>query len=283
MSGSGIHPSAVIEDGAVIGAGVILGPYAVIGARVTIEAGAAVHAHAVISGTTTIGEETVIHAHAVVGGPPQDLKYLGSDTRLIVGRRNMIREGVTINVGTEQGGGETRVGDDNVIMANAHIAHDCIVGNRCIIANNVMLAGHVVIQDGVNLAGGAGVHHFATVGICAYVGGLSRIARDVPPFTIVEGHPSRVRGINVIGLRRHGMAEEKIQAVKAAYKLLFKTDDPMSEVVKRVHKEFADVPEVLRLVEFLERSTEGRLGRQEEDADRDLTRGTGEGSTSAGG
>ena len=276
MSGTLIHPTAVIEEGAVIGEGVQLGPYAVIGSHVTIRERAVVHAHAVIAGHTTIGAETVIHAHAVVGGPPQDLKYLGSATRLIVGCRNMIREGVTINIGTEQGGGETRVGDDNVIMANAHIAHDCIVGSKCIIANNVMLAGHVVIQDGVNLAGGAGVHHFATVGTCAYVGGLSRIARDVPPYTIVEGHPSRVRGINVIGLRRHGMPEETIQAVKAAYKQLFKSDDPMSEVVKRVQKEFEDVPEVQRLVEFLERSTEGRLGRQGEDADRDLRGGTGD-------
>ena len=273
MSRPLIHPTAVIEEGAVIGEGVLLGPYSVIGPHVTLLAGAALNAHVVVAGTTTIGEGTVIHAHAVIGGPPQDLKYLGSDTRLIIGKRNMIREGVTINVGTEQGGGETRVGDDNVIMANAHIAHDCMVGNKCIIANNVMLAGHVVIQDGVNLAGGAGVHHFATVGICAYVGGLSRIARDVPPFTIVEGHPSRVRGINVIGLRRHGMQEETIQAVKAAYKLLFKTDDPMSEVVKRVRKEFADVPQVLRLADFLERSTEGRLGRQEEEIGRDLSGG----------
>ena len=273
MSGKGVHRTAVIEDGAVVDPTAEIGPYAVIGAKVTLGPGVHVMAHAVVDGHTTVGEETVLHAHSVVGGPPQDRKYLGSDTRLVIGCRNMIREGVTINIGTETGGGETSIGDDNVIMANAHVAHDCVVGNRCIIANNVMLAGHVVLQDGVNLAGGAGVHHFATVGSYAYVGGLSRIARDVPPFTIVEGHPSRVRGINVIGLRRAGMAEETIAAIKSAYKALFKSDEPMSDAVKRVRKEFAEVPEVLRLAEFLERSTEGRLGRQEEDAGRDLSGG----------
>jgi len=272
VSAPGVHGTAVIMDGAVVDPTAEIGPYAVIGPHVRIGPLVRVYAHGVIDGTTSIGEGTVLHAHSVIGGPPQDLKYLGSDTKLRIGCRNMIREGVTINTGTEQGGGETVVGDDNIIMANAHIAHDCIVGNRCIIANNVMLAGHVVIQDGVNLAGGAGVHHFATVGACAYVGGLSRIARDVPPYMIVEGHPSRVRGVNVIGLRRTGMSDETIGAVKSAYKMLFKSDEPQSDAIKRVQAEFGDVPEVLCLTEFLERSTEGRLGRQEEDADRDLNR-----------
>lgn len=273
MSAPSVHSTAVIMNGAVVHPTADIGPYAVIGPHVEIGPNVKVYAHGVIDGATAIGEGTVLHAHSVVGGPPQDLKYLGSDTRLRIGCRNMIREGVTINTGTEKGGGETVVGDDNIIMANAHIAHDCVVGSRCIIANNVMLAGHVVIQDGVNLAGGAGVHHFATVGSCAYVGGLSRIARDVPPYMIVEGHPSRVRGVNVIGLRRTGMPEETISAVKSAYKLLFKTDEPQSDAVKRVQSEFADVPEVLVLADFMARSTHGRLGRQEEDADRDLSRG----------
>lgn len=277
MSTSSVHSTAVIMDGAVVHPTADIGPYAVIGPRVVVGPNVKVYAHGVIDGATSIGEGTVLHAHSVVGGPPQDLKYLGSDTRLRIGCRNMVREGVTINTGTEKGGGETVVGDDNIIMANAHIAHDCIVGNRCIIANNVMLAGHVVIQDGVNLAGGAGVHHFATVGSCAYVGGLSRIARDVPPYMIVEGHPSRVRGVNVIGLRRTGMTEETIAAVKAAYKLLFKSDEPQSDAIKRVQTDFAEVPAVLVLAEFLARSTNGRLGRQEEDADRDLSRGEGRG------
>jgi len=277
VSAQNVHYTAVIEEGAVVDPTVRIGPYAVIGAHVRLGPNVNIYAHAVIDGATSVGEGTVLHAHCVVGGPPQDLKYLGSDTQLRIGCRNMIREGVTINTGTEKGGGETVVGDDNIIMANAHIAHDCIVGNRCIIANNVMLAGHVVLQDGVNLAGGAGVHHFATVGSCAYVGGLSRIARDVPPYMIVEGHPSRVRGVNVIGLRRTGMSEETIAAVKSAYKLLFKSDEPQSDAIKRVQSEFADVPAVLLLAEFLARSTEGRLGRQEEDSDRHLGRGEGNG------
>jgi len=273
VSGSLIHPTAVIEFGAELGEGVRLGPYVVIGPAVRLADNVVVHAHAVVGGNTHVGSATVIHAHAVIGGPPQDLKYLGSDTTLRIGERNLIREGVTINTGTEQGGGETIVGDDNIIMANAHVAHDCIIGNRCIIANNVMLAGHVRVEDGVNLAGGAGVHHFATVGMYAYIGGLSRITRDAPPFTVVEGHPMRVRGVNVVGLKRAGLDEESIQAIKSAFKMLFKSDEPISENLDRVREEFADVREVVYLVDFIERSNVGRQGRQCEEQGRDLAGG----------
>lgn len=273
MSNQGIHPSAVVEQGAVMGAGVHLGPYVVIGPEVKLADNTVVHAHAVVGGNTHVGSATIIHAHAVIGGPPQDLKYLGTDTILRIGERNLIREGVTINTGTEQGGGKTIIGDDNIIMANAHVAHDCIIGNRCIIANNVMLAGHVVVEDDVNLAGGAGVHHFATIGTCAYIGGLSRISRDVPPYTIVEGHPSRVRGINAIGLKRTGLDDETISIVKSMYKRLFKSEVNMSEAIESVRVEFAGVPEVMYMVDFIERSNEGRQGRQGEEQGRDLAGG----------
>jgi UDP-N-acetylglucosamine acyltransferase len=273
VTGSLIHPTAVIELGAELGEGVRLGPYVVIGPAVKLADHVVVHAHAVVGGSTKIGAATVIHAHAVIGGPPQDLKYLGSDTTLRIGQRNLIREGVTINTGTEQGGGETIVGDDNIIMANAHVAHDCVIGNRCVIANNVMLAGHVRVEDGVNLAGGAGVHHFATVGMYAYIGGLSRITRDVPPFTVVEGHPMRVRGVNVVGLKRAGLDDLSIQAIKTAFKMLFKSDLPFVEVVARVREEFRDVPEVMYLADFVERSNRGRQGRQCEEKGRDLAGG----------
>jgi len=268
-----IHPTAVVELGAELGEGVRLGPYVVIGPAVKLADHVVVHSHAVVGGNTQVGAATVIHAHAVIGGPPQDLKYLGSDTTLRIGERNLIREGVTINTGTEKGGGQTIVGDDNIIMANAHVAHDCVIGNRCIIANNVMLAGHVRVEDGVNLAGGAGVHHFATVGTYAYVGGLSRITRDAPPFTVVEGHPMRVRGVNVVGLKRAGLDEPSIQAIKSAFKRLFKSDAPVVDSLARVRAEFPDVTEVLYLADFVERSNLGRQGRQCEKQGRDLAGG----------
>ncbi|MEM8885506.1 MAG: acyl-ACP--UDP-N-acetylglucosamine O-acyltransferase [Planctomycetota bacterium] len=273
MSTQDVHPTAVVEAGARVGEGCRIGPYVVIGPAVELGDNVVVHAHAVIGGNTSIGDATVIHAHAVIGGPPQDLKYLGSDTTLRVGQRNLIREGVTINTGTEQGGGETIVGDDNIIMANAHVAHDCIIGNGCIVANNVMLAGHVVVEDGVNLAGGAGVHHFATVGKYAYIGGLTRLTRDAPPYTIVEGHPMRVRGVNVVGLKRAGLDDVTIKAIKDCFKMLFKSDDPLTESVDKARAEFAGIDEVIYMINFVEASNAGRQGRQEEDPGRDLMGG----------
>jgi UDP-N-acetylglucosamine acyltransferase len=268
LSGSAIHPTAIIEHGAELARDVVVGPYAVIGPRVRLRQGCRVDAHAVVAGDTEIGAGTEIHAHAVVGGEPQDLKYRGSETRLVVGERNRIREGVTINLGTEVGGGETRIGDDNILMANSHVAHDCVLGSRIIVANNVMLAGHVRVHDGAILNGGAGVHHFTTIGSYAYVGGLSRITRDVPPFTIVEGHPSRVRGLNVIGLKRAHFPEETIAAIKEAYKRIFRSDRPVRDAVASLRVDFADVEPVQMLVRFLEASESGRQGRQGEEAGR---------------
>lgn len=268
MKGPAIHPTAIVEAGAEIAPGVSVGPYAVIGPRVRLGAGCRVDAHAVLRGDTEIGAGTEIHAHAVVGGEPQDLKYQGGNTRLVVGERNRIREGVTINLGTEVGGGETRIGDDNVLMANAHVAHDCVLGSRIILANNVMLAGHVRVQDGAILNGGAGVHHFTTVGAFSYVGGLSRITRDVTPFTIVEGHPSRVRGVNVIGLKRARFDEETIRAIKEAYKRIYRSDRPARDAIASLRVDFADVEPVQSMVRFLEASESGRQGRQGEEPGR---------------
>jgi UDP-N-acetylglucosamine acyltransferase len=259
-----VHATAVVEDGAELGAGVKVGPYAVIGPRVRLGPGVEVMAHAVVEGNTHIGAATLVFPHAVVGGQPQDLKYRGGDTLLRIGERNMIREGVTINTGTEVGGGATRIGDDNVLMANAHVAHDCVVGNRVILANNVMLAGHVRVEDGAIINGGAGVHHFTTIGAYSYVGGLSRITRDVPPYTIVEGHPSRVRGLNVIGLKRARFPETTVRALKEAYKLLWRSDLRARDALARLKVDFAAVKEVQELVRFLEASGSGRLGRQGE-------------------
>jgi UDP-N-acetylglucosamine acyltransferase len=263
-----VHPTAVVEDGAELAAGVTIGPYAVVGPRVRLGPGVEVMAHAVVLGNTHLGAGTLVFPHAVVGGRPQDLKYRGGDTQLRIGERNVIREGVTINTGTELGGGVTRIGDVNVFMANAHVAHDCSIGHRVILANNVMLAGHVRVQDGAIVNGGAGIHHFTTIGAYAYVGGLSRITRDVPPFTIVEGHPSRVRGLNVIGMKRARFSAEAIRALKAAYKLLWRSDLPVKDALARLKVDFAAVAEVQELVRFLEASRAGRLGRQGEEPGR---------------
>jgi UDP-N-acetylglucosamine acyltransferase len=264
MTPPAVHSTAVVEDGAELGPGVKIGPYAVIGPRVRLGPGVEVMAHAVVEGFTQIGASTLVFPHAVIGGRPQDMKYKGGDTRLVIGDRNILREGVTINTGTEIGGGITRLGDANVLMANAHVAHDCILGNRVILANNVMLAGHVRVHDGAILNGGAGVHHFTTIGTYAYVGGLSRITRDVPPFTIVEGHPARERGLNTIGLRRARFAEATIRALKDAYQILYRKDLSRRDALARLKVDFAAVAEVQELVRFLEASGGGRLGRQGE-------------------
>ena len=266
-----VHPTAVVEDGAELAGGVRVGPYAVIGPGVRIGEACEIKAHAVIEGNTEIGAGTIVFPHSAVGGVPQDMKYHGEESRLVVGERNMIREGVTINIGTELGGSLTRVGDDNVFMANSHIAHDCQVGSKIILANNVMLAGHVRVHDGAILNGGVGVHHFTTIGSYAYVGGLSRITRDVPPFTIVEGHPSRVRGLNVIGLKRARFGEETIRALKEAYKLIYRSDKPMRDALAKLKEDYPAEPPVQELVRFLEASEGGRQGRQGEQPERRLS------------
>jgi len=270
LTAPSIHPTAIVPPGAELGKDVTVGPYSILGPNVRIGDGTRIRAHVIVEGHTVIGRGNDLFSGAVLGGVPQDLKYRGEPTRLRIGDENVFRENVTVNVGTVQGGGETVIGSRNFLMANAHVAHDCRVGDRVILANNVMLAGHVRIEDAAILNGGAGLHHFTTVGRLAYVGGLSRITRDVPPFSIVEGHPSRVRGVNVIGLKRAGFPESSIQAIREAWKRLFRGEGPMRESVRDVERAFASVPEVLELAEFLRRSEEGRLGRQQEDPERGL-------------
>ncbi len=274
MSRSAVHPTAILEEGAELAAGVTVGPYAVIGPHVRIGPGCAIHAHAVLLGRTVLGEGNSIHSHAVVGGEPQDLKYRGEETLLRIGDRNQIREGVTINRGTLQGGGETVLGNDNLLMANCHVAHDCRIGNKVILANAVMLAGHVHIHDQANIGGGAGIHHFATVGRFAYVGGLARVTSDIPPFTVVEGHPGRPRAINVVGLRRAGYSDDRIAQVKEAFKQLFRADAPMQDSWAQLEAQYRGSEEVLELVRFLRACGGGRHGRQQEKPGRRHTPGT---------
>jgi UDP-N-acetylglucosamine acyltransferase len=270
LSASNIHPTAIIEKGAEIGDGARIGPYAVIGPHVRMGDGCVVQAHAVIMGNTTLGPDNRIHSHAVVGGEPQDRKYRGADTRLVVGGGNWIREGATIHTGTEVAGGLTKIGDDCILMANAHVAHDCDLGSRVILANNVMLAGHTRIEDGAILNGGAGVHHFTTVGTLAYIGGLSRITQDIPPFVIADGRPARPRSVNVIGLKRAGFDDETIRCIKSAFKLLYRSDRQARDALDELREMYPEVAPVQRMVAFVEATEEGRQGRQFEDRDRDV-------------
>jgi len=217
-----IHSTAIVDRQAELHDSVSVGPYAVIGARVHVGKGCSIGAHCVIDGHTHIGEDNRIHPFASIGGPPQDMKYGGEATRLEIGNGNTIREYVTINTGTVQDSGVTRLGDDNWIMAYVHIAHDCQLGSHLILANAVQLAGHVHLADWVFLGGLSGVHQFVRVGAHAMAGFQTRLAQDLPPFVTAAGNPAQAQGINQEGLRRRGYAPERINRVKQMHKLLYR-------------------------------------------------------------
>lgn len=217
-----IHPTAIVDPAAELAADVVVGPFAVIGAGVVIGGGTEVGAHAVVEGPTTIGRDNRIHAHAVLGGAPQDMKYRGEPTSLVVGDRNTIREFCTFNRGTAQDAGVTRVGDDNWIMAYVHLAHDVQLGSRCILANNATLAGHVHVGDWAIVGGLTGVHQFCHIGAHAMTGFQSHVSQDVPPFMTVSGNPLAVHGFNAEGLRRRGFSRERLALVKQMHRLLYR-------------------------------------------------------------
>ena len=217
-----IHATAVIDPAAELAADVHVGPYAVIGAGVQVGAGSRIGAHVTIEGPTVIGCDNVIHAHAALGGAPQDMKYRGEPTQLVIGERNTIREFCTFNRGTLQDGGVTRIGDDNWVMAYVHIAHDVQVANRTILANNATLAGHVQVGDWVIVGGLTGVHQFCKIGAHAMTGFQSHVSQDVPPFMMVSGNPLGVHGFNIEGLRRRGFSRERIGLVKQMHRLLYR-------------------------------------------------------------
>ncbi|RMH30374.1 MAG: acyl-ACP--UDP-N-acetylglucosamine O-acyltransferase [Planctomycetota bacterium] len=261
----GAHPSAVIDPGAVVHPSAAIGPYAVVGPGVVIGPRTVLHNHACVIGPTTIGEDNVIYPFAVVGAEPQDLKYHGETTELVIGDRNRIREHVTIHRGTEAGGSKTVIGSDCLIMVGAHIAHDCVVEDQAVIANGVMLGGHCLIEFGATIAGGAGIHHFTTVGQLAFVGGLARITKDVPPYLVVEGSPAEPRKVNTTALIRRGWADAEIDALRAAYKALYRGDEPMAVAIARLRADTANATAaVTRLCDCLERTQLGVHGRYRE-------------------
>jgi UDP-N-acetylglucosamine acyltransferase len=252
-----VHPTAIIGPGAKLHATVEVGPYAVIGPQVEIGAGTTVGPHAVIDGRTRLGERNKVFQFASVGAPPQDLKYAGEDSALEIGNENLIREFTTLHKGTTGGGGITRIGNRNLFMAYAHVAHDCQVGNGCVLANAATLGGHVEIGDHVILGGLAAVHQFTRIGQHAFVAGGAMVVMDVPPFCTAQGDRAELAGINSIGLARHGFTEEQIGRVKEAYRILFRSKLPLDEAVERLRTELGDEPEIKALLSFVTTSQRG--------------------------
>lgn len=256
-----IHPTAVIDPAAELGATVGVGPYAVIGAGVSVGEGTTIAAHCVIEGPTSIGRDNRIFSHAALGAAPQDMKYRGEPTSLVIGDRNTIREFCTFNRGTTQDAGVTRVGDDNWVMAYVHVAHDVQVGQRTILANNATLAGHVHVGDWVIVGGLTGVHQFCKIGAHAMIGFQSHVSQDVPPYMMVAGNPLSVSGFNAEGLRRRGFSRERIALVKQMHRLLYR-DGLTLENARAAIAALAGTVEggeadIAMLLDFLAASTRG--------------------------
>ncbi|KGM52371.1 UDP-N-acetylglucosamine acyltransferase [Lysobacter concretionis Ko07 = DSM 16239] len=253
MNTLAVHPSAVVEAGARLGDGVRVGAFSIIGADVEIGDNTEIGPHCSVHGPTRIGRDNRFIGHAAIGGEPQDKKFGGERVELVIGDRNTVREFVTINRGTQGGGGSTRIGDDNLLLAYTHIAHDCVVGNHCVFSNNATLAGHVSVGDHVILSGFAGVHQFCRIGAHAFVGMGAFVNGDVPPFVMVaqEGY-SRPRGINNEGLKRRGFDAERIGAIKRAYRALYMAGNSLDEARAKLVELANDSRDVRDLLDFVD-------------------------------
>ena len=245
-----IHPSAIIEEGAVLGCDVRIGPFCHVGPHVRLGDRVELKSHVVVAGHTEVGADSTIFSFAVIGEIPQDLKFKGEKTRLVIGQRNRIREHVTMNTGTAGGGGITRIGDDGLFMAGCHIAHDAIVGDRVIIVNNSAIAGHCIIEDDVLVGGLCGVHQFVRIGRGAIIGALSMVANDVIPHGLVQGPRGELDGLNLVGLKRRGVARSDITALRAAFQMLAQGEGTFQDRARRLGEE-ADSAYVRQIVEFV--------------------------------
>lgn len=252
-----IHPTAVVDSSARIAPDAIIGPYAYLGPQVVIGPGCRIDHHVNVDRFTSIGEGSHLWPFSSVGGDPQDLKFGGEESHLEIGRRVQIREFVTVNRGTAHGGGVTRVGDDCLLMSYSHVAHDCQVGDHVILANSATLAGHVTIEHHASLGGLVAVHQFTRIGCYSFVGGLSGVSMDLPPYCLCEGNRAKTHGLNLVGLKRAGFNNENLEALKQAYRIVFRTRTPIKKALEQVEAEVADLPEVRHFVEFIRASERG--------------------------
>ncbi len=251
-----VHPLAVVERGAELDEGVVVEPFAYVGEEVKVGKNTVIGKGAVIVGDTTVGEECKIYS-ATIGVEPQDLKYRGEPSKVVIGNRVTVREYVTIHRGTEGGGLVTKIGSDVLLMAYSHVAHDVQIGDRVIVANAVQIAGHVTVEDYAIIGGLTGIHQFVRIGKHAMVGGASAVGRDVPPYTVAQGNRAKLEGINIIGLKRRGFSKETIKVLTTVFEMVFKTDEPLQVSLSKVEEEFSSYPEVLEFVSFIRSSKRG--------------------------
>jgi UDP-N-acetylglucosamine acyltransferase len=254
-----IHPTAIVDQAAQLGNGVTVGPYSIIEGRVVIGSDTHIGPHAIIRDFTTIGSGCRIFQFAVLGEIPQDLKFRGEETRLVIGDDNTIREFATMHRGTKGGGGVTNIGRGNLFMAYTHVAHDCQVGNSVIMSNNATLGGHIIVEDHAILGGLSAVHQFCRIGAHAFIGGCSAVHRDVPPYAMAVGNRAKLVGLNLVGLKRAGFVDTTLHALKRAYELLFLSELNLKEARSRIHQEYPQIPEIQHLLHFLETSERGLL------------------------
>ncbi len=245
-----VHASAVIEDGAEISDECVVGPFCVVGSKVVLRSGVELKSHVVVTGDTEVGADTVVFSFSVIGEVPQDLKFAGEDTRLVIGERNRIREHVTMNAGTEGGGGVTRVGDDGLFMAGCHIAHDAQIGNNVIVVNSAAVAGHCIIEDDVIIGGLCGIHQWVRIGRGAIIGAVSMVTNDVIPYGLVQGPRGELDGLNLVGLKRRGVARSDITALRAAFQMLAQGEGAFQARAKRLGDE-TDSKYVEEIVAFI--------------------------------
>ena len=258
-----IAPNAYIDPKARLADDVRVGPNSCVGPDVVVGPGCRLENNVTLQGPAVIGPENEFYPNCVIGGDPHDLKYKGGPTELVIGSKNIFRECVTVNRGTELGGGKTSIGDGNLFMAGVHVGHDSIIEDHVIVANNVLIGGHVKLERCAVIGGGAAIHHFATIGRNAMVGGLTRVVADVPPYMIFEGNPGSIRGVNTKGLARNGFTEEQIEAVKQVYKKLFRAGNFTGALDELIQLNVQD-PVIRYLIEFMQHSLEGKYGRYRE-------------------
>lgn len=252
-----IHTSSIIDPKALIESGVEIGPYCIVKNNVKIGKGTKLISHAVIEEGTEIGKNCTIYPFTSIGFPPQDMKYKGEDTKLIIGDNNVIREYATLHRASVGGSGVTQIGDNNFLMAYVHIAHDCKIGSNIVMANGATLAGHVTIEDFAVIGGLVAVHQFTRIGRYAMVGGFSGIGQDIPPYTIASGARAKLYGLNAIGLKRHNFSDASINALKKAYKILFREKRTLKDALKVIRETIPQTEEILHLVEFIELNKRG--------------------------